>query len=531
MLMFSLSAAFAHADGGTHKGNINPDGNTSLTDIIALSSDILNGTYKGDINADGNISLADMIALSSDILNNAAYNSARDLNGDKKIDDADLQELARIILNNIKNQQGGLDIGIGDWEDGGEFGGTVGAPEERFNPASRAAASGNIFSISEIKLDEERNKYYFDINLSEQNGTVYCSAIVNISLPGNLDFSLDGNNNPLVVCHADDQISRSHSLYGKPTLQSDGSLRFIVFNNRLTDFSQASGSIARIYVSSRQTSGIVTILPGELATSGNKGAGSTVTKTQEASFDLREGTRYTVSIAEAVHGRVSGAGTFSTGSEVTLTAIPDKGYKFVRWSNNVTDNPYTFTLTQDTTLSALFVEANTYMLTYLVDGETYKTYEVKYGEDIHPEPEPEKEGYSFSGWSDIPETMPAKDVTVTGTFAANVYTLVYIVDGKEYKSFVVAYGETITPEPEPTKKGYTFSGWSEIPETMPAQDVTVTGTFTIDTAIETILSSGRKVNVYNLDGMKMYEHIDAKEALRQLPKGIYIINGRKIQKR
>lgn len=310
-----------------------------------------------------------MVALSSDILNNAAYNSAHDLNGDKKIDDADLQELARIILNNIKSPQGGLDIGIGDWEDGGEFGGTVGAPEEHFNPASRAAANSNTLSISEIKLDEERNKYYFDIKLSEQNSTAYCSAIVNISLPQNLNFSLDGNNNPLVVCNAAGQISRSHSLYGKPTLQADGSLRFIVFNNRLTDFSQASGSIARIYVSSRQESGIVTILPGELATSGNKGAGSTVTKTQETTVDLREVTRYTVSIAEAVHGRVSGAGTFSTGTEVTLTATPDKGYKFVKWSNNVTDNPYTFTLTRNTTLSALF-EANTYTLIKNRTGDT-----------------------------------------------------------------------------------------------------------------------------------------------------------------
>ncbi len=38
-------------------------------------------------------------------------------------------------------------------------------------------------------------------------------------------------------------------------------------------------------------------------------------------------------------------------------------------------------------------------------------------------------------------------------------------------------GKTITPEPAPSKGGYTFSGWSEIPETMPDHDVTITGTF------------------------------------------------------
>ena len=70
--------------------------------------------------------------------------------------------------------------------------------------------------------------------------------------------------------------------------------------------------------------------------------------------------------------------------------------------------------------------------------------------------------------------MPAKDVTVTGTFSVNKYKLVYKVDGQEYKSYDVEYGATITPETEPTKEGYTFSGWSDIPATMPAKDLTIT---------------------------------------------------------
>jgi len=55
-----------------------------------------------------------------------------------------------------------------------------------------------------------------------------------------------------------------------------------------------------------------------------------------------------------------------------------------------------------------------------------------------------------------------------------------VVDGDVYKSSEIEYGATITPEPDPTKEGYTFSGWSDIPATMPAHDVTVTGTFTKD---------------------------------------------------
>ena len=74
--------------------------------------------------------------------------------------------------------------------------------------------------------------------------------------------------------------------------------------------------------------------------------------------------------------------------------------------------------------------------------------------------------------------MPAADVVVMGSFTINSYTLTYKVDGEVYKSYDVEYGAAITPEPEPTKEGYTFSGWSEIPETMPAHNVTVTGSFT-----------------------------------------------------
>jgi hypothetical protein len=57
-------------------------------------------------------------------------------------------------------------------------------------------------------------------------------------------------------------------------------------------------------------------------------------------------------------------------------------------------------------------------LTYMVDGEVYKTYSIEEDEEIIAEPEPVREGFVFSGWSEIPETMPAHDVTVTGTFVA-----------------------------------------------------------------------------------------------------------------
>jgi invasion protein IalB len=125
-------------------------------------------------------------------------------------------------------------------------------------------------------------------------------------------------------------------------------------------------------------------------------------------------------------------------------------------------------------------EPDSYTLRYVVDGKEYQTFSIKYRDVITPLVAPTKEGYTFSGWSEIPETMPAKDVTVTGTFMVNSYTLLYMVDGEEYKRATVEYESELTAEVAPEKEGYTFSGWSEIPEKMPAHDLTVNGSFTVN---------------------------------------------------
>ena len=121
-----------------------------------------------------------------------------------------------------------------------------------------------------------------------------------------------------------------------------------------------------------------------------------------------------------------------------------------------------------------------YTLTYKVDGGEYRTITVSCGIALIPLPAPTKEGYSFSGWNNLPTTMPNHDVEVTGGFTINSYTIIYKVDGEIYKTSTVVYGTELKPETEPNKKGYTFSGWSKIPETMPSHDVEVSGSFDIN---------------------------------------------------
>ena len=182
------------------------------------------------------------------------------------------------------------------------------------------------------------------------------------------------------------------------------------------------------------------------------------------------------------------------GAAITPEAAPTKdGYTFSGWSDIPSRMP-----AKDVTVTGSFT-INKYKLIYKVDGEEYKKYELEYGAKITPEPAPTKEGYSFSGWSSIPETMPAKDVTITGTFSKGAYKLTYMVDGAVYKTVSYDYGDAITPEAAPTKEGYTFSGWSDIPKTMPAEDVTVKGSFTINKYKLVYMVDGAEYKKYEIE--------------------------------
>ncbi len=145
------------------------------------------------------------------------------------------------------------------------------------------------------------------------------------------------------------------------------------------------------------------------------------------------------------------------------------------------------------------------------------------------------EGYSFVNWTigDIeksienPYTFAASaNVVLIANFRANTYKVTYVVDGEEYKTVDVLFGGTIPAEETPIKEGYEFSGWSEIPETMPAEDITVIGSFSkIDGIIG--VSADTLVDVYNLNGMKVANKIAVKDLKTELEDGIYIINGKK----
>ncbi len=100
-----------------------------------------------------------------------------------------------------------------------------------------------------------------------------------------------------------------------------------------------------------------------------------------------------------------------------------------------------------------------------------------YGTQIAAPANPTRKGYTFKGWDkEIPKTMPAENITVKAQWEINQYTITFDTNGgSEIAPITQDYGTKITVPDNPTRKGYTFKGWDkEIPETMPAENITIT---------------------------------------------------------
>lgn len=76
-------------------------------------------------------------------------------------------------------------------------------------------------------------------------------------------------------------------------------------------------------------------------------------------------------------------------------------------------------------------------------------------------------------------------IIVIAVAAKNTYTVTYVVDGETYKTYKVLAGTKIPVPAEPTKDGYKFAGWDpEVPEKMPSADQTFTAKWTAETDVE-----------------------------------------------
>ena len=177
-----------------------------------------------------------------------------------------------------------------------------------------------------------------------------------------------------------------------------------------------------------------------------------------------------------INGEIYAIQVYAYGEEVFAPAydVPDH-FTFSGW-----DTPATMPA-ENIVLDATLVEDGKYTVSFMVDGETYFTFTGYEGDAITVPENPEKLGYTFDAWDGMPEdgVLPAANITVTAVWSVNTYTITYTVNGEEYSVQTYEYGAAIITPAYDVPEGYTFSGW-DVPETMPAEDLVVDATCTIN---------------------------------------------------
>lgn len=141
-----------------------------------------------------------------------------------------------------------------------------------------------------------------------------------------------------------------------------------------------------------------------------------------------------------------------------------KEYAFSGWFPAVAE------VTGDAVYTAQFTEKyREYTVTYVVDGVTYKTYTVRFGDELPNPAIPEKTGYTAE-WDTVYHTMPAQDLTVNAVYTPIKYTVRWLVDGAEIRKELLDYGSEIPEVPVPEKPG--FKGrWDRTDTIVPASDI------------------------------------------------------------
>ena len=182
--------------------------------------------------------------------------------------------------------------------------------------------------------------------------------------------------------------------------------------------------------------------------------------------------RYTITFDTAGGSEIAPI-TQDYGTNITAPANPTrKGYTFKGWDKEI---PETMPA-ENITVKAQW-EINRYTITFdTAGGSEIAPITQDYGTNITAPANPTRKGYTFKGWDkEIPETMPAENITVKAQWEINQYTIAFDTNGgSEIAPITQDYGTEITAPADPTRKGYTFKGWDkEIPETMPAENITV----------------------------------------------------------
>ena len=210
---------------------------------------------------------------------------------------------------------------------------------------------------------------------------------------------------------------------------------------------------------------------------------------------------YTVTLT-AENGTVTGANEYNHGAEATLTATPNEGYHFVKWSDGVTEATRTIVVTENITLAAEFA-INVYTVTLTAENGTVTgANEYNHGAEATLTATP-NEGYHFVKWSDgVTEAtrtiVVTENITLAAEFAINVYTVTLTAEnGTVTGEGEYDHGEEATLTATPNE-GYIFVKWSD-GETEATRTIVVTENITL----EAIFERAKPVDLDNTDSKQL----------------------------
>ena len=164
-------------------------------------------------------------------------------------------------------------------------------------------------------------------------------------------------------------------------------------------------------------------------------------------------------------------GSYTNGTVVQVTANPADGSTFTQWSDGVTDNPRTYTMTSNISVSAVFA-ISTYTVTFKDYDDTVLLFKnCNHGETMpYPSADPSREGYVFKGWFPNPPDTVTRTAVYTAQYEAKSYTVRFhanygagTVDSTKDQTFTYGISQNLASVSSLkfTKSGYAFAYWKE----------------------------------------------------------------------
>ena len=197
---------------------------------------------------------------------------------------------------------------------------------------------------------------------------------------------------------------------------------------------------------------------------------------------------YTLTV-NGEHGKVTGAGTYDAGTKVTLKAIADEHYHFVKWSDGNTNATREITVNADATYTAVFAIDQFTITTAGEHGTVTGAGTYDYGKKVTLKATA-NEHYHFVKWSDgntnaTREITVNADATYTAVFAIDQFTITTAGEhGTVTGAGTYDYGKKVTLKAT-ANEHYHFVKWSDgntnaTREITVNADATYTAVFAID---------------------------------------------------